>query len=304
MADLYTFTLIDGTVERYTSIDEDITWNGDVYYSKGLLLERSTITQKRGVEVDELEIDAKPVDATIGGIGWLAAVRNGALDGAQVKLQRLFFKEVQMINENVNLNATASLAAVGAGDTLLDNFNRPNADPIGGNWTALGPFSFRIVSHQLQVSAGRPAGMSYWNPTTFGLHSQVYITVAALASTDEVNLTLCLTHPGLSQNNYSLNITNGDTWQMTLIIGGAVNADTSDTWVQAVSPGDKVGFANVDGVLTAYYCPLGGSWAVIGTWDVATLEPASHALIGDTGYIGLVGLGTPIFDDFGGGNIP
>jgi hypothetical protein len=43
------------------------------------------------VEVDELEIDAYPTDATINGLGWLAAVRNGALDGAQVRLERLFF---------------------------------------------------------------------------------------------------------------------------------------------------------------------------------------------------------------------
>lgn len=91
MADLYTFTLINGTIARYTSIDADVTWSGNVYSSKGLLLNRSQIDQKRGIEVDELEIDANPVDATIGGIGWLAAVRNGVLDGAQVSLQRLFF---------------------------------------------------------------------------------------------------------------------------------------------------------------------------------------------------------------------
>ena len=90
MADLYTITLLDGTTVRYSSVDMDVTWNGDVYYSKGLLLNRNTINNKRGVEVDELEIDAYPTDATINGLGWLAAVRNGALDGAQVRLERLF----------------------------------------------------------------------------------------------------------------------------------------------------------------------------------------------------------------------
>jgi uncharacterized phage protein (TIGR02218 family) len=92
VAEVFTLTLLDGTVLYYTTLDTDVVWSGDTFLSAGLLLKRSKITQMRGLEVDELGIDVYPTAAAlIGGIAFLAACRNGALDGATVKLERVFY---------------------------------------------------------------------------------------------------------------------------------------------------------------------------------------------------------------------
>jgi len=91
MAELYTITLANNTALRYTTLDSDVSWNGNNFASQGLLLKRSRITQAVGLETSELEIEAMPTNATIGNVGFLAAARNGALDGAFVKLERLFY---------------------------------------------------------------------------------------------------------------------------------------------------------------------------------------------------------------------
>jgi uncharacterized phage protein (TIGR02218 family) len=74
MADLYTFTLVDGSLVRYTSADVDVTDK-----------------LQRGIQVDMLDItvNARSTDL-LGGTAWLPAVANGALDGAQVQLERVF----------------------------------------------------------------------------------------------------------------------------------------------------------------------------------------------------------------------
>ena len=91
MAELYTITLANNTALRYTTLDSDVSWNGNNFASQGLLLKRSRITQAVGLETSELEIEAMPTNATIGNVGFLAAARNGALDGAFVKLERIFY---------------------------------------------------------------------------------------------------------------------------------------------------------------------------------------------------------------------
>lgn len=90
IVDLYTFTLIDGSIYRYCTGQIDVVSEGHTYSSSGLLIKRNGIRLSRGVQVDALELEIYPDGATIGGIPWLAAVRNGALDGAQLKLERLF----------------------------------------------------------------------------------------------------------------------------------------------------------------------------------------------------------------------
>lgn len=93
MADCYTFTLIDGTVGRYTTNDRDITdaATGHVFSSGGPLFERSKVKFKIGVQVDELDIvmTAGPNDI-IDGVPWLQALGAGLFDGAEVQLDRAF----------------------------------------------------------------------------------------------------------------------------------------------------------------------------------------------------------------------
>jgi len=93
MADCYTVTLVDGTVARHTTADQDIvdSATGHVFSSKGPFFERSKIKLQTGVQVDELEIvlTAGPSDL-IDGVPWLAAIGAGILDGAEIQLDRAF----------------------------------------------------------------------------------------------------------------------------------------------------------------------------------------------------------------------
>jgi uncharacterized phage protein (TIGR02218 family) len=93
MADCYSFTLTDGTVIRYTTADQDVTdqATGHVFLSTGPFFERSKVKFQVGVAVDELDITVKagPADL-LDGTPWLSALRAGALDGAEVQLDRAF----------------------------------------------------------------------------------------------------------------------------------------------------------------------------------------------------------------------
>jgi uncharacterized phage protein (TIGR02218 family) len=91
-AELYTFTLADNSTYLYTSLDVNIVIGSNEYKSDGLLIKRGPMRQGLGLQVDDLELTVYPTTANIGGVGWLAALRNGVLDGATVLLQRAFFK--------------------------------------------------------------------------------------------------------------------------------------------------------------------------------------------------------------------
>ena len=136
MADLYTFTLVDGTIMCYASVDIDITWNGNTFLSRGLLLKRSRISLTKGAEVDTLEISVYPTTATIGGISWLAAVRNGALDGAAVKLERIFFSGLPVpISQpsgvlTTDAGAPITVSPGGEGIDIATSLDAPGA-PVG-----------------------------------------------------------------------------------------------------------------------------------------------------------------------------
>lgn len=91
MADLYTFTLVDGTVLRHTSADIDITVDGRTFLHTGPIIRRGRIRVAIGVSVDQLDLSIS-ADATtlLSGLPWLQAISNGALDGAVVDLERAF----------------------------------------------------------------------------------------------------------------------------------------------------------------------------------------------------------------------
>ena len=89
MADLYTLTLNGGFVVRYTSADTDLTYNGNLFAR--FTIGRSSTKVSVGVETDTLNVNviAAPTDL-LNGAPWLAAVRNGALDGASLRLEKIF----------------------------------------------------------------------------------------------------------------------------------------------------------------------------------------------------------------------
>ncbi|MEQ1663168.1 MAG: DUF2163 domain-containing protein [Thiobacillus sp.] len=91
MADLYTFTLIDGTVLRYTSADIDVTVGANTFLQTGPQIKRSRTRVALGTAVDQLDLSISAEATTLlSGLPWLQAISNGALDGATVNLERAF----------------------------------------------------------------------------------------------------------------------------------------------------------------------------------------------------------------------
>ena len=93
MADLYTFTLANGVVYRFTSADIPVTSGGDVFTPTALL--KRTGTQCRiGISVDNLTITATgSASFLLGGVNFSAAAVRGDFDRATVLLERAWFTD-------------------------------------------------------------------------------------------------------------------------------------------------------------------------------------------------------------------
>ncbi len=96
-ADLYTFTLAGGGMLRYCGGDRDISAGGNRFPAggqSGPYFDRKDAKAKChwkiGVEVDTLVFDVLPGSATVLGAPFLAAVRQGVFDGAELQLERAF----------------------------------------------------------------------------------------------------------------------------------------------------------------------------------------------------------------------
>lgn len=91
MADLLTLTTVGGTAYRYTSADKNIPWGGNTFLSDDVKFTRGRTRVVIGVEVDELDLNFHATTAhLLGGVPFFQALHNGALDGAQVKLERAY----------------------------------------------------------------------------------------------------------------------------------------------------------------------------------------------------------------------
>jgi uncharacterized phage protein (TIGR02218 family) len=99
-AELYQFDLVGGTTLYFTNSDSPRTVAG-VTYLTGLTIKRGAVAQKVGLEVQSLDLDITPQSdnpagpITIGGAPFLSACRSGALDGARVKMSKLFLSSWQ-----------------------------------------------------------------------------------------------------------------------------------------------------------------------------------------------------------------
>jgi hypothetical protein len=97
VADLYTITLVGGTVLRYCSGGSDIIWGSNKFLCGGSTgpyfdrkSNRAKVTWKIGSGVDSLVLDIAYGSSTILGVPFPSAVRNGFFDGATFQLERAF----------------------------------------------------------------------------------------------------------------------------------------------------------------------------------------------------------------------
>jgi len=94
---LFQFSLIDGTKLYYTSGDRDIVSNGNTYLCGGksgpffrAAGDNMTCSWKRGLEVDNLQFSVYPGNATVEGVPFIAACKNGVFDGAELQMERAY----------------------------------------------------------------------------------------------------------------------------------------------------------------------------------------------------------------------
>lgn len=103
-ADLYTYTLADGTVLRFTNADIDITFSGNTWSSTTVIHDttqtKTLAHYKIGLDVDIWTVVVVPravhpitgatFPDTINAQPWIQAVMTGALDGALVRIDRAY----------------------------------------------------------------------------------------------------------------------------------------------------------------------------------------------------------------------
>lgn len=96
-ADLYEFTLVGGSVLRYCTGDMDVIW--DTYtWSAGKSVgpyidtseNKAVFHWKVGIEVDTVSFDVLPGSATLNGVSFLTAIKQGYFDGAELTIYRAF----------------------------------------------------------------------------------------------------------------------------------------------------------------------------------------------------------------------
>jgi len=99
--DLYTITMMGGGVLRYAAADFTVSDGVHTWRSDGVMIGKDTAPQghwKTGLDVDTWQVTMipRPLESGvaqdfIGTVGWLEAVTNGALDGAELEVSRAFY---------------------------------------------------------------------------------------------------------------------------------------------------------------------------------------------------------------------
>jgi uncharacterized phage protein (TIGR02218 family) len=97
MVDLYTITIVGGGVLRYCSGDVDIVSGGNTFTAGGttgpyfeLDGGRPLAKWKAGLEVDTMSIDVLPKNATVQGVSFQTAIKNGLFDAADFQCERAY----------------------------------------------------------------------------------------------------------------------------------------------------------------------------------------------------------------------
>ena len=115
-ANLFTFTLVNGTAYTWTDADIDVIANGITYSSTGPSISGAKYRLVRGLQVDTLDLRvlAKPSE-TIAGVPWSVAARSGALDGATVRIDKAFLASWTSPAESINI-FTGNISECGSGE--------------------------------------------------------------------------------------------------------------------------------------------------------------------------------------------
>jgi hypothetical protein len=189
---------------------------------------------------------------------------------------------------------------------LLDDFNRANGLLVTGNWSN-DTFNFGATSNALTVNSNQATpenasyGEAYWNPTTFGPDSEVFVTYATAAHNGgDWGVGLRATNPdSVNVDGYRcavFQLAGNDEVKLYRVDNG-VATQLGVTITQNFSVGDSFG-AEMIGSTLQVYIKTGGSWSSIGSRSDGTYTGA--------GYIGMYTFSTGAngrLDDFSGGTV-
>jgi uncharacterized phage protein (TIGR02218 family) len=143
-ADLFTFTLLGGTVLNWTSWDQDLVIGGVTYSSKSPWLERTNWNVANTLEVPSLTVYLRAFNTGFdGGANIKTQVHNGLFDGAAFLLSRAFMESPPTVLDTVglfggevggiNLTGSTAVITVKGKTNLLDKYAPRNLFQIGCN---------------------------------------------------------------------------------------------------------------------------------------------------------------------------
>lgn len=166
---LYTITLRDGTIYRYTDCEIDLSVGGHVFSATDLLIERGPLVSKIGIQVDNLQVD---IWADAGnmmlGMPFLQLAHNGGLDGARLKMEQIFMATLGDTSAGAITRFEGRLAVdeltrfsarlTAHSDLELLNVQLPRNVFQPGCWNALYDVNCSVVKSSKAVSGTVSAG--------------------------------------------------------------------------------------------------------------------------------------------------
>lgn len=98
IAELFTFTLANGTVLRYTGADVNIVSGGHVYAANGPLIEGLKYNASVGLDIDQQEITlavdySASVQPTVDNVPFMTAVQLGLFEGCEIMREWAIFSD-------------------------------------------------------------------------------------------------------------------------------------------------------------------------------------------------------------------
>jgi uncharacterized phage protein (TIGR02218 family) len=196
MADLYTITLRDGSVVRWSGADVMVYANG-FNYALGPAIDRGSISEKIGTEVGALELTIiANGDDLIAGTPVIPFILAGGLDGANLRLDRAF-------SSQWNLPAAGTVLRFSGRITSIGEIGGSTAKITVSAWTIL--LNVNMPPHLYQASCAHAvydAGCTL-NPASFSSTGTVQAGVAGPPDT-RPTLTTWLSNLTLVPDKFTL----------------------------------------------------------------------------------------------------
>lgn len=185
--------------------------------------------------------------------------------------------------------------------SVLDNFNRADANPLDGSWTQgiQGTFdgTLKVASNVLTIDVGglTDFGRYTWN-TALGADQEVFIDITTRAGSSEQEVWGRLNNAGASGITGYVARARTDTNDVVVLkFDNDSAASVLTTISQTLSDGDHLGLQLIGNNGYVCYKVGAGSWAQIGS----AFDASGYTSGGKIGT-GIKGVATA--DNFGGGN--